>query len=58
VIAGPWYSVLQGWLGFEAGYTVNFVTIVVLYSLGTWLYWHWFRGADARNPVAGRHAAA
>jgi MFS family permease len=58
VIAGPWYSVLQGWLGFEAGYTVNFVTIVVLYSLGTWLYWHWFRGADARSPAGGERATS
>jgi MFS family permease len=53
VIAGPWYSILQRWLGFDAGYTVNFVTIVVLYSLGTWLYWHWFHGVDARQPAAG-----
>ena len=52
VIAGPWYSILQRWLGFDAGYTVNFVTIVVLYSLGTWLYWHWFHGVDARQPAA------
>ncbi|MFH0750563.1 MAG: MFS transporter [Chloroflexota bacterium] len=54
VIAGPWYSVLQGWLGFEAGYAVNFATIIVLYSLGTWLYWHWFHGAEAREPAASR----
>jgi hypothetical protein len=20
----------------------------VLYSLGTWLYWHWFHGVEAR----------
>ncbi len=52
VIAGPWYSILQTWLGFEAGYTVNFVTIVVLYSLGTWLYWHWFHAVEDRGPGA------
>ncbi len=57
VIAGPWYSVLQHWLGFEAGYTVNFVTIVILYSLGTWLYWHWFHGVEAREPAVGEGAA-
>ncbi|HYN47242.1 MAG TPA: MFS transporter [Candidatus Nanopelagicales bacterium] len=53
VIAGPWYSILQRWLGFEAGYTVNFVTIVVLYSLGTWLYWHWFHDVETRQPADG-----
>ena len=52
VIAGLWYSLLQDSLGFEAGYTVNFVTIIVLYSLGTWLYWHWFHGVEARTPAA------
>ena len=53
VIAGPWYSILQRWLGFEAGYAVNFVTIIVLYSLGTWLYWHWFHGVEAQQPASG-----
>ena len=52
VIAGLWYSLLQDTLGFEAGYTVNFVTIIVLYSLGTWLYWHWFHRVEARPPAA------
>jgi len=58
VIAGPWYSVLQATLGFEAGYTVNFITIIVLYSLGTWLYWHWFHGVEARQRHAGGAAPA
>ena len=57
VIAGPWYSLLQGTLGFAAGYTVNFLTIIVLYSLGTWLYWHWFHGVEARTPAAEPIAA-
>jgi MFS family permease len=48
LIGGPWYSLLQSSLGFDAGYTVNFVTIVVLYSLGTWLSWLWF-GRDERR---------
>jgi MFS family permease len=57
VIAGTWYAVLQAVLGFEAGYTVNFVTIIVLYSLGTWLYWRWFHPVETRQralegPVA------
>ena len=47
VIAGPWYSILQKTLGFDAGYTVNFVTIIVLYSIGTWLYWHWFHRVES-----------
>jgi MFS family permease len=47
VIAGPWYSILQKTLGFDAGYTVNFVTIIILYSLGTWLYWHWFHRVES-----------
>jgi MFS family permease len=54
VIGGPYYSVLQGTLGFEAGYAVNFVTIIVLYSTATTLYWLWFRDAEprpSRNPV-------
>ncbi len=57
-IAGPWYSILQATLGFDAGYVVNFVTVIVLYGVGTWLYWHWFHAVEAR-PVAGReHAPA
>jgi MFS family permease len=57
VIAGPWYSLLQRGLGFEAGYTVNFVTIIALYSAGTWLYWRWFHGAEAREPAAAEPVA-
>ena len=49
VIAGPWYSVLQATLGFGGGYAVNFVTIIVLYSVATYLYWAWFRGVE--RPV-------
>ncbi len=54
VIAGPWYSLLQATLGFEGGYTVNFVTIIVLYSLGTWLYWRWFRDRERAAPAGQR----
>jgi hypothetical protein len=49
VIAGPWYSLLQATLGFDGGYTVNFITIIVLYSVATGLLWLWFRDAE---PVA------
>ncbi len=48
-IAGPWYSLLQANLGFDGGYAVSFVTVIVLYSLGTWLYWHWFHGVEERE---------
>jgi MFS family permease len=53
VIAGLYYSVVQGALGFEGGYTVNFVTIIVLYSLATALYWLWFRHTERERPPAG-----
>ena len=48
VIAGAYYSAVHAALGFDAGYTVNFVTIIVLYTVATWLYWHWFRDAEPR----------
>jgi MFS family permease len=53
VIAGPWYSILQARLGFDLGYTVNFITIIALYSIATTLYWTWFRDAEPR-PQASR----
>jgi hypothetical protein len=54
VLAGPYYSVLQATLGFDAGYAVNFVTITVLYTAATGLYWAWFREGE---PVAGIRGA-
>jgi MFS family permease len=56
VIAAPWYSLLQATLGFTAGYAVNFVTIIILYSVGTFLVWWWFH-TPAGGSV-GSHAAA
>jgi MFS family permease len=53
VIAGPWYSLLQATLGFTAGYAINFVTIIILYTLGTFLVWWWFHDADA-GPAGTR----
>jgi len=55
VIAGPWYSLVQASLGFERGYTVAFITIIVLYSVATSLYWWWFRDAEvpATTPREG-----
>jgi MFS family permease len=52
VIGGTWYAVLQATLGFEAGYNVNFITIITLYSIATGLYWLWFRRVDRRLLAA------
>jgi MFS family permease len=57
VVGGAWYAVLQGVLGFDGGYAVNFATIIVLYATATALYWRWFRDAD-RRALAARRAAA
>ena len=56
VIGGTWYAVLQAALGFEGGYTVNFITIITLYTIATGLYWLWFRRVD-RRLLAARLAA-
>jgi MFS family permease len=56
VVGGAWYALLQAVLGFDAGYAVNFVTVVTLYSIATVLYWLWFREAD-RRALAKRRAA-
>jgi MFS family permease len=56
VVGGTWYALLQATLGFDGGYTVNFVTIITLYSIATGLYWTWFRAAD-RRALARRIAA-
>jgi len=52
VIAGPWYSFLQARLGFDAGYAVNFITVITLYSVATLLYWVWFGRAE-RAKIRG-----
>ncbi|HUH16708.1 MAG TPA: MFS transporter [Methylomirabilota bacterium] len=56
VIGGAWYALLQAVLGFDAGYTVNFVTIITLYSTAAGMYWTWFRAAD-RQALAERRVA-
>jgi MFS family permease len=56
VVGGTWYALLQATLGFEAGYTVNFLTIITLYTTATILYWVWFRPAD-RRALRARLAA-
>ena len=51
-IAGPWYSLLQANLGFSLGYTINFVTILTLYTTATMLYWFWFGRAERASRLA------
>jgi hypothetical protein len=45
-IAPLYYSFLQATLGFTAGYAVDFITIIVLYTVATALLWTWFHGSD------------
>ncbi len=58
VVAGLWYGLLQATLGFDAGYTVAFVTITVLYTVATVLYWAWFHDAEAASIQRQRAAGA
>ena len=46
VIAPIYYGLLQDGLGLTAGFTVDFVTIIVLYTIATSLLWHLFRDTD------------
>ena len=57
VVGGAWYALLQATLGFDGGYTVNFITVIVLYAVATSLYWTWFRAADRRALEARRRAS-
>ncbi len=57
VIAGFYYSVVHAALGFDAGYTVNFATIIVLYSVATWLYWRWFKDAEPLDTTIVERSA-
>ncbi len=56
VVGGLWFAALQATLGFDAGYTVNFITIITLYSIATVLYWVWFRESD-RTVLEAKLAA-
>jgi MFS family permease len=49
VIGGTLYALFQLTLGFAAGYAVNFITIITLYTIATCLYWIWFRDTDRRR---------
>jgi MFS family permease len=47
-IIGPiYYGQLQEHLGFTSAYAVDFITIVVLYTISTSLLWKWFRHTDS-----------
>ena len=52
VVGGVFYTILQALLGFDGGYTVNFVTIITLYTIATGLYWVWFGRSDVRRSAA------
>jgi MFS family permease len=54
VIGGGWYALWQATLGFDAGYAVNFITVITLYTIATMLYWTWFHDADRRALEARR----
>jgi MFS family permease len=60
VIAPLYYGFLQHSLGFNAGYAVDFATIIVLYTISTGLLWHWFHATDhaAANQAVLLEAAA
>jgi MFS family permease len=49
-VAPLYYSLLQDRLGFTGGYAVDFVTIVVLYTIATALLWSWFHGPEGATP--------
>ena len=55
VIAGLYYAAVHAVLGFDAGYALNFGTIIVLYSIATVLYQRWFGRVDeasSEQPAA------
>jgi MFS family permease len=52
VLGGSWYAFLQATVGFDAGYAINFVTVITLYSIATALSWIWFRAVDRRVLAA------
>ncbi len=58
-IAGPFYGVVQGVFGFTAGYAIDFLTCITLYTISTALLWTWFRDAEAaqRRQAAARERA-
>jgi MFS family permease len=51
-IAPLYYGVLHAWLSFSAAFAVDFVTVIVLYTVATSLLWTWFHGTDRVAAVA------
>ncbi len=51
VIAPIYYGVLHSQLDFTAAFAVDFVTIIVLYSVATALLWTWFRSTDKITAI-------
>ena len=51
VIAGAYYATIQKLFGFDLGYTIDFATIIALYSIATSLYWVWFRDDEPAAPA-------
>jgi MFS family permease len=58
VIAGAYYTTVQRLFGFDLGYTVDFITIIVLYTVATVLYWRWFRDAEPAAATRSGGTAA
>ena len=56
-VGGAYYAIVQGTFGFERGYNVNFVTIILLYALATSLYWLWFGRAERAQLRRGQARA-
>jgi membrane protein implicated in regulation of membrane protease activity len=42
----------RSWLSFTAAFAVDFVTIIVLYTIATSLLWTWFRSTDKESAAA------
>jgi hypothetical protein len=46
VIAPIYYGILHGMLPSATAFTVNFITIIVLYTIATSLLWTWFHDTE------------
>ena len=57
VLGGAFWTILQATIGFD-GFTVNFVTIIGLYTTGTALTWWWFHDTDRTSVRSGAGSLA
>jgi MFS family permease len=56
-IVGPiYYGLLQGTFSFTTAYAIDFVTIIVLYTISTSLLWKWFRRTDSEAQAPASEA--